>query len=153
MAYYRYTSADPYLDALYRGLNTFHSPYLDFEAAINFKDEQEMKAVINTLAEMFISANQEFDRKSFDRAWLEGKGDLLFCGEPARVRIAKLRDICGRFAMDCRDLQYLNITLMELKRKVISLGLHYDMIAKIAANDYIRIQGLMEPFYGAFVIG
>ena len=152
---YRFSFCDPWLEYLFQRLNSFHSPRLEFEAILSQKDEQELKAVIGTLAELFLSANQEFDRKSYDQIWLESYGNLLFCEEPARVRIAKLRDLCARFSMQCRDLQYdvSSRSLMELRREVLSIGLHYHMVTKIADNDWIRLQGLMDPFFGTYRFG
>ena len=152
---YRFSFCNPYLEYLFQRLNSYHSPQLEFEAILSQKDEQELKAVIGTLAEMFLFARHEFERKSYDREWLERYGNLLFCEEPARVRIAKLRDLCAEFSMQCRDLQHVvsSRNLMELRREVLSIGLHYSMVTKIADNDRIRLQCLMEPFFGTYRIG
>ena len=149
---YRFSFCDPWLEYLFQRLNSFHSPQLEFEAILSQKDIPELKDVIGTLAELFLSANREFDRKSFDHSWLASKGNILFCEEPARVRIAKMRDLCARFSMQCRDLQCVasSRSLMELRREVLSIGLHYHMVTKIADNDWIRLQGLMDPFFGTY---
>ena len=145
---YHYAFCDPWLEYLYQRLNSFQNPRPEFEARLSQKNEQELKAAIGTLADLFLSANQEFDRKSYDQIWLERYGNLLYCEEPARVRIAKLRDLCARFSMQCRDLQYnlSFLSLLELKRKVLSIGLHYFMVTKIADNDWIRLRALLEAF-------
>ena len=86
----------------------------------------------------------------FDEDWKMWYGDIWLADEQANQRIYRLMNMCGKYCMRLQSLEYnrANIRDVEdLKGRIISIALQYDLLVKIAAHDHIRINDLMEPFY------
>ena len=145
----RYPFLNPYLENLYRAVNSQLSPILNFEACLNLRDKKELEYLVKIFAEMFMVACRIFDYKGADHEWLERCGGQWLADEQARNRAPRLKNLCAEFHMGCRQMEYQrddNISLPEYKEHVLEIARQYDMIVRIAAYDQIEIPDLMEVF-------
>ena len=146
---YRYPFDEPLLERMYQNFGHELSSHIHFEVTLHRKDEAELQDVCRKLCDLFRSAYIKFERKSFDADWKERYGDLRLADEDAKDRIYRLMSMCNKRCIELHNLEYNRSNVRDeedLKNRIMSIALKYDILVKIADHDNIRIKDLMEPF-------